>query len=155
MQVVKGGSCPTQKARPQRRALDSINQTESLYSFKKTASDSKTYRTIFLLNIQERFCPKQVGSIKTKCNYLRGFDDSYVTSDSSAKRDLSTTSSNALKDNSSNDETHHWEKRKPKNIMFCPFNPPKHKHSYITRLLQCRATTGQVSHYASLRTPGW
>lgn len=124
VQVVKGGSCPTQKTRPQRRALDSSNQTKSLYSFEKRADDSKTYGPIFPLNIQERFCPRQAGSIKTKCNYLRGFDDSYVdTSDSSAKRDLSKMSLNTFKDISRNDKTHHLEKRTPKNIMFCPFNP--------------------------------
>jgi hypothetical protein len=124
VQVVKGGSCPTQKTRAQRRAIDSNDHTEPLYSFGKRAGDSKTYGPIFPLNIQERFCPKKVGSVKTKCNYMRGFDSSYLdTSDSSDKRDLYTKSLNAFKDNSSNDETHHWEKRTPKIIEFCPSIP--------------------------------
>jgi hypothetical protein len=124
VQVVKGGSCPTQKTRAQRRAIDSNDHTEPLYPLGKRAGDGKTYGPIFPLNIQERFCPKKVGSVNTKCNYMRGFDSSYLdTSDSSAKRDLSTIFSNVFKDNSSTDETHHWEKRTPKTIGFCPLNP--------------------------------
>jgi hypothetical protein len=68
----------------------------------------------------------------------------HVTSDSSVKRDLSIISSNAFKDNSSNDETHHWERRTPKTIMFCPFNPPG---SNIAILLDYYSSGPQMNRF--------
>ena len=138
VQVIPGKSCPTEQNRPQRRALsldassspsetlwaidNSNNYSESYHSLGKR--DGQTYGPIFILNIQERFCPKDPKSVKTKCNFARGFDDSYLDkSDSSAKRDLLIDSVPSYERNDTTDNPfailHHWEKRNPKKINYC------------------------------------
>jgi hypothetical protein len=138
VQVISGGSCPVEQDRPQRRALsldaspspsenlwaieNSNNYSESYHSLGKR--DGQTYGPLFVLNIQERFCPKDPGSVKTTCNFARGFDDSYLDkSDSSVKRDLLMDSASSYQGNDTTDNPfavlHHWEKRTPKMINYC------------------------------------
>lgn len=93
---------------------------------------SQTYGPIFSLNVQERFCPRNGNNVKGKCNFARGFSDSDLDrSDSSAKRDLLGIEPRSEEDGNSTDhneiedqliQTHHWDKRKPKQIDYCVNN---------------------------------
>jgi hypothetical protein len=104
VQVVRGGSCPEQGTRPQKRTSlpseayvrQSSNVTLALRG--RGLLDSQTYGPLFTLNFQERFCPLDTASIaKGVCRYDLGFDESDLDASdgSTLKRDLQAEISNA------------------------------------------------------------